>query len=641
MKYCMLLALSLLLSGMAASQELFKPLNILRAYEEGYRSESGEPGKRYFQNHAHYFINVEVNPYRKVLKAREVVIYYNNSDDSLSSLNINLYQNYLRKGNIRDRAIEMDELTNGIKIEKFKINGTSYEDQLMYIDLMQGTSKSIFLSQLILPGDSMVMEVKWRMSLPSSHVDRFGCYNESSYFIGYWYPQIAVYDDIDGWDNISHTGLYEFYGDFNDYDVEITVPGKYAVWATGTWGNADEILKKPYLKRYNETWNSESVVHILSQDDRKNNQPFQSGKENIWKFSAADVTDFSFAISDNYLWDAVSFRPDSLSGQRVLMNAVYPDSAFNFDKVADLGKDVIMRLSNDIIGVTYPYPQMTVFNGWGGMEYPMMVNEKAMFDFRSTVYLTAHEICHSYMPFMTGINEKKYAWMDEGLVTYLPKPIEQLYHSKDLSIEVLTNIFSNGFEELASAPIITPSNQLDNDTYYYNTYYRPAVSFYLLNEYLGDSLFYGSLRYFINAWTSKHPVPYDLFNCFNHYTGMNLNWFWKKYFFSDEWPDLGLSAEKTGKDTLRIAIEKKGGLPVPVKLTVYYNDDTTKDYYYPMDIWLKKEKIRLDINNAGKNIRFIQLGGEQVPDVNASDNILTEDDLYESSLDITDFERMK
>ncbi len=613
----------LILSIDIQGQELYKPPGVRKAYELKRRSETGKPGEAYFQNHAQYTIVAEVNPEKKILSAREEIMYYNNSPDILSSITFNLYQNYLKKGNVRDRAIPANELTDGVQIEKLLISGRNYSDQLVFIDELEGTSKEIFLHENIYPGDSIHMEIKWHVSLPSSHIHRFGCYNTSSYFIGYWYPHIAVYDDIDGWDNISHTGLYEFYGDYNTYNVEITVPGKYAVWATGKWINPQEILKKNYLDKYYRALQSDEVVEILSQTDREyNNQPFLSKKRNTWIFSAENVSDFSFAISDNYLWDATSVCVDSLSNNRVLINAVYADGTHNFEKIAGISKVIVEKLSKDIIGIPYPFPQMTVFNGSGGMEYPMMVNERDMFDPGSAVYLTAHEICHSYLPFYVGTNEKKYGWIDEGLVTYLPKPIERMYNAGDLTVEILVDIVSNKIEEAASTPVISASYQLDVDAYYFNSYYRSAVSFYLLHEYLGDSLFYGGLKYFFNTWKYKHPIPYDLFNCFNYYTGRNLDWFWEKYFFSSLLPDLSLSANEISADSLEVTVQNKGGLPVPVKIYVYYTDKSKDEFYYSMDIWNEDDRLKIIVPKKERKIENIELGDNRVPDIDKTNNYI-------------------
>ena len=617
--------LTLLVTNTVFSQQLYEPVNIQRAYENKTRTKDGYPGENYFQNKASYTIDVEVNPAKKLLKGKENIVYHNLSQDTVTTIRLNIYQEYLRKGNMRDGAISPENITDGVIIDKISIDNKSYIEQTEYWSKNPGTSRELILKRQLLPNDSIVLDINWSFNLPSSHVHRFGCYHNTSFFIAYWYPHIAVYDDIDGWDQIQHTGMCEFYGDYNNYEVTISVPGNYTVWATGLWENPAEILKMHYLKRYDKALESGEVVNIFKQGDRELIHPFLSKKENAWKFKAENVTDFAFAISDNYLWDAVSVKPDSLTDRKVLMNAVYHETATDFYKVAELGKDIISELSV-LTGITYPYPRMTVFNGEGGMEYPMMVNESAMFDWGSTAFVTTHEICHSYLPFMVGINEKKYAWIDEGIVTYLPKPVEYNHGSTYYNIAFIMDAVNHALEHYSNTPLTTYSYSLDPDTYTYNSYIRSAMSFYLLHNYLGDSLFYGGIHNFLQTWKSKHPTPYDLFYCFNNYTGKDLNWFWDKYFFSRECPDLKIENVQLEEEKVIITINNIGGLPVPVWLKIFYEDKSADEHTYSMDVWKNNEQtLRIELNTT-KDIQYITLGDEKIPDINDSDNVMNSKD---------------
>ena len=253
------------------------PYEILHAVEEGTRTLSGVPGIGYFQNHASYDINVKFDPRSGLLTGEADINYFNESPDSLHRLVLRLYQNLYKKGGIRDEEVPQEVIHEGVNIKTLRINNEDFTPKLSNRTRTDGTIFTIYLKEALLSGESCRISISWEFTMPDQPVKRFGKYGEGSYFVSLWYPQIAVYDDINGWDRTQYTGTQEFYNDFNDYYVSVTVPRGFMVWATGDWINAQYILSESALERFEEASVSEETVHIISADDLKNKN-WYSGK---------------------------------------------------------------------------------------------------------------------------------------------------------------------------------------------------------------------------------------------------------------------------------------------------------------------------------------------------------------------------
>ncbi|MBN2350780.1 MAG: M1 family metallopeptidase [Bacteroidales bacterium] len=601
------------------SQELYIPYNIQKAYENQTRSKTGEPGKNYFQNYAHYSIQVEFDPFRKTVKGEETINYINESPDNLNQLVIRLYQDYFKKGNTRNEAVSMYDVHNGVDIDYITIDGNEIDLSDKNAISRTPTNLIVKLNKVLLPGEDIEVSVGWNFLFPFWNKARFGTYNQSSFFVAYWYPQISVYDDIDGWDVIEFLGAQEFYNDFNDFDVEITVPAGFMAWATGNWENPSSVLNKYYLQKYEKALNSDQLIHILTPEDYAEQSILKGAKKNIFKFKAKSVSDFSFAVSDSYLWDAQTVIIDTINQTPVTMHALYPESSGDFKDMAGIGAECIKYLSSDVFGINFPFRSLTAFNGAGGMEFPMMVNNGDYGYYQGTVYLASHEIAHSYFPFMVGTNERKYAWMDEGLVTLLAKEFE-VYKSpgidpykKNISI---FNQFSGNEQEL---PLMYPSSQMTGISYNFQTYWRSSVAFYVLEQYLGEAKFKLALKEFMLRWKEKHPIPYDLFYTFNEVLKEDLNWFWNRWFFQPGWPDPGILSVDPVEGGYRITIKNHGQLPVPVYLTLIYIDDSTEIITRSPGVWKDSNSLSIQVFTE-KQLKEVQLGNDLIPDLNAENN---------------------
>ncbi|OQY74860.1 MAG: hypothetical protein B6D45_06240, partial [Ignavibacteriales bacterium UTCHB3] len=389
----------------------YMPLNIKKAVENSTRSYDGKPGAKYVQNELSYKITAELHPTEGKVTGSEEIIFKNNFDATLEDLVFRLYQDSFKKGVMRDFQIDPADLHDGTIITNLKINGVPINPEGDKV-MRYGTTMSVKLDEPIPSGGSVAVSVSWEVQLPKINRVRMGKYNDSTFFVAYWYPQISVYDDLQGWDMSSYTMNHEFYNNFADFDVTITVPEGYLVWATGELQNPGEVYSDELLKLYNKAKGSEEVVHIISKE-KKNELKTQKGK-NRFHYTAKYVPDFAFTSAVDYLWDASVMTVDAKTGRKTFISAVYNENSKDFYDVAEIARKAIKYLSEDLPGVPYPYPAMTVFNGQGGMEFPMMVNDGSTESYTSAVGLTSHEIAHTWFPFFMGTNEVKYAHMDEG-----------------------------------------------------------------------------------------------------------------------------------------------------------------------------------------------------------------------------------
>ncbi len=604
----------------AGAQKYDVPINIKSAYEYGSRDYSGKPGDKYFQNHSSYSIKAEFNPDKGLLKGSERIWYTNNSIDSLNYIVIRLYHDILRQGNSRAEEVPAEELTKGVTINSLVIDNVEYIDNPDIFLNRKGTNLIVTLPINLLPSDSLSVSIKWQTQLPHIHVHRFGYYRNSNWFVAYWYPQIAVYDDIDGWDFLSYTGTTEFYNDFADFDVEITVPGKHLLWATGDFLNPGQIFSKQVMKRYSESRAQEELVHVVGQKDWEMGSIFLNSHRNKFHFNAHNITDFAFAVSDNYIWDAQSSIIDTTAGAMITVNAVYPVDADNFEEIASFGAKSVKDFYVNSLKIAYPFRQVTVFNGDGGMEFPMMVNERADGKAEND-FVTMHEIFHGYFPFMTGLNEKKYAWMDEGLTTYLPIITEEALGGHYFTVPKINNIYSMLAGEDVEAPLMFPSHLLNGFPYQHQAYFRSSAALYILEDYLGREKFREAIRVFVNRWKGKHPTGYDFIFSLEDTAGESLYWLIKPWFFDKGWADLELTSTSLESGQLVVDITNVGGLPVPVYVTVEKKDGTLVNKKFASDIWKENPKAARVVLADIEDFKKVTIGNPNIPDKDSSNNL--------------------
>ena len=592
----------------------YMPLNLREAVEKGFRTYDGKPGKNYVQNEVTYKIDAELLPKEGKVKGKVVINYKNNFPNALEKLVIRLYQDAFKKGVGRDFQINPADVHDGIIISDFKIDGKEIDLKSDKIN-RSGTLLFVKMDTPLNTGVNVIVEMNWEVKFPEISRVRMGKYSDSTLFIAYWYPQMSVYDDLQGWDEQNFTMNQEFYNNFADFDVKITAPEGFLIWATGELQNPAEVYSDEILKSFEKAKTSDEIVKIVTKET-KNSLKTQKGK-NTFYYKAKYVPDFAFGAAIDYLWDASTMVVDNKTGRKALISAVYNEKSEDFYQVADISRQAIKYFSEDLPGVPYPYPSMTVFNGQGGMEFPMMVNDGSEPTYASTVGLTSHEIAHTYFPFFMGTNEVKYAFMDEGWARMIPYKFQ-----KEVGKYNPIALQMKGFDERAGrefeVPPMVPSIQLKGQTYRMAAYNRPALAYLFLQDMMGEDKFREAMQYYIAVWKGKHPNPFDFFNIMSSFYGEDLSWYFKSWFFNWDYPDLKLKFEGGTEYT----VQNPGRLPLPVK--IYLAEGTFKKlvYYQSASIWKDgRTTIKVELETPDK-MTWYQLGDESIPDVNRLDNVL-------------------
>ena len=609
--------------ALAGGEGLYMPRDIRRAYEHGTRAWNGAPGAKYWQNEAHYRIRVTVMPERRLLQGDAVITYRNNAPDTLRRLVLKLHQNMNRKGAARLSSLGERAVTEGMRISTLTAGGMARTilpgSEEAVVD---GGNLTVALPNPLPPGASVELTVSWDFTIPVNTGEgggnpRMGSYENGSIFVAYWYPKLAVYDDVHGWDMHSYDGEHEFYADYGAMDVEITVPERYGVWATGTLENADAVLREPYLARYRAAMKSDTVVRIVNEAEAAGQSPYIASSRGVtWRFHGKHVPDFAFGMARGYCWDGVSAN----TGEgRVFVDAAYDPSSKSFQTATAEAKETVEMMSAARPGVPFPYPVMTVFNGHYGMEFPMIVNDGEFPNRILNVYVHAHEIAHAYFPFMVGVNETRYAWMDEAMAYFLPVDVQKKQSNYDHMIRA-----ARGYERFAGTemdyPLLIPALASWGDQLQVLAYIKPAIALNILRDAMGAERFDAALRGFIERWEGRHPLPWDFFFTFNDLGGENLDWFWRPWFFEPGYPDLAITKVESRAGSTEVTVTRVGSMPVPVHIDVTLQGGETKRVAESAAVWkggAGEATFRIDHSVPVTSLR---LGANWIPDSDHTNN---------------------
>ncbi len=615
-KICSILYTVLISVNLLAQTNLPVAINIKAAFDKGTRDMNGKPGKNYWQNTAAYDIAVNFEPATRVITGTEVINYTNNSPDTLTEIIFKLYPNIYKKGSSRLMNISGEDVSEGVNIEKMSAAGILLARSNYRID----ATNMIVRIEPLLPKSSVTFSIEYAYTLNKKSHMRTGEVEAGAYFIAYFFPRIAVYDDIDGWNRNPYLGTHEFYNDFCDFTLAITAPADYTVWATGELENADKIFKEKYLKRIQQAEANDGYVTVIDSTDIGMEHTTKGDKTNTWKFNAKHVTDAVFALSNHYMWQSSSLVVDKLTGRRTRVDAVFNPKHKDYFWVVSDARKTVEAMSYQFPKWPFPYSHETVFDGLDQMEYPMMVNDNPVENRAESIELTNHEIFHTIFPFYMGTNETKYGWMDEGWATMGEWLISPMIDSTIVD-EYGVAGYENASGTEIDLPITTLTTQQYGTSMFINSYPKPAMGYMYVKDLLGDELFYKGLHNYMRNWNGRHPIPYDFFNSMNEGSGKNLNWFWKRWFFDEGVPDLAI-AKLTEKGTLKqVLVESKGTKPLPVDLSVLYTDGTSEKIHRNISVWEKGNKTILVSFSSGKKIKSLMLGSTYVPDINKSDNV--------------------
>jgi len=608
--FCLLLPLFF---GTAFSQNgLPVPLNLKATYDKGTRSTDGRPGKNYWQNKATYAIDVKFNPATRLVSGTANITYFNNSPDTLKEILFKLYPNLYKKGSPRLMRIDDKDATDGMVIEKMLVNDQPQDVSKLNI---QATNMPVRIRGLS-PGTQIRFSITYAYTLNEGSHIRTGQVEPGAYFIAYFFPRIAVYDDIDGWNRNPYLGSAEFYNDFCDFSVYVSVPDDYLVWATGDLKNPGEVLAEKFAGRLKKAETEDAIINIIDSNDVVQGGIAKNGGRS-WRFEAKNVTDVAVALSNHYVWQSSSLVVDPATGRRTRVDAVFNPKHKDYYWVASDARKTVEAMSYRFPKWPFPYSHETVFDGLDQMEYPMMVNDNPVEDRAESIELTDHEIFHTMFPFYMGINETKYGWMDEGWATIGEWLISPMIDSSIVDEYGMAAVNATAGTE-ADMPITTLTMQMTGGSSgFINSYPKPALGYLYVKDMLGEEVFYRALHNYIRNWNGKHPMPYDFFYSMNNGAGRNMNWFWKKWFFDSGVPDLAI-ASVNGRN---ITIESVGEKPVPIDLIITFSDGSTEKTHRSIAVWEKGNKTVLITTGSSKPVKKAELGSTYAADRNKKNNV--------------------
>jgi len=585
-----------------------------------YRSSSGISGPDYWQQRADYTINASLDTSTTELKGSVQIRYTNNSPDTLRFVWVQVDQNLYRTGSKGSALFPADSrwgvrgFEGGYSFSEVRVNGTSVQprinDTMMRLDLP---------TPLAPHGGKATIAIRYAFKVPEHGSDRMGR-DSALYEIAQWYPRMAVYDDVRGWNTDPYLGQGEFYLEYGDYDYSVTVPAGYVVAGTGVLQNPDEVLSLEQRRRLTTASHSTDVVPIITQAEAAAAKTQSKAGIKTWHFRAQNVHDVAWAGAPDFRWDATSWNG-------ILTQAYYefPKAGKAWEQAAEQTQWTIRQYSQ--LFFPYPWPQATSVAGpVGGMEYPMFVMVGYGSDDPASIFGTInHEHGHEWFPMIVGSNERRYAWMDEGFNTYLNAFANEARYSGQSAYPGYLRNWADAVTRGTQSPLMTAPDDIDPSALGAIGYRKPAlVLLTLRNHVVGSDLFDTAFRDYIRSWAFKHPTPGDFFRSIESSTGEDLSWFWRSFFYSTDVLDIGIDSVSThatdGQTFATIALHRFTSVPFPVRLRVAYADGTTQDFAFPVNVWARGSRFDAVIAVHGK-ITGVRLWPDpSVPDWNPSND---------------------
>jgi len=609
------------------------------ALAAGTRSSTGAPGPRYWQQRVRYDIQAELDPQERRVTASERIVYRNNSPRELPQVVFNLYQNLFAE-NLRGRNNPLN--TGGLNITRFTFNGDSLgfltqsqfeanqrEGRQSVGIVVSSTLGRVLLPRPIAPGDSAVFEVAWNFRVPPDGAPRTGWEDALGgrvFQVAQWYPQIATFDDVVGYDVTGYTGQGEFYLEYGDFDVALTLPAGWTVGATGELQNPD-ILRPEIRQRLQAAMTADSTVHVLTSTAGTGaTGPGENGRV-TWRYSARDVRDFAWATSNRYLWDARVADVPNANGngtRRVMVHSLYRANAPHWTESALFGDHSTEFFSRT--QVPYAYPQITISEGpIYGMEYPMLVFIGRPDTRRELYQVISHEVGHEWHPMMVGQDEAAFAWMDEGFTTFNEAhATADFLPDFDPWEEPRENYLSIAGNK-GEAPLMRNIELVFGPANVVSAYFKPGTLLRSLQRTLGDSVFYQGLRTYEREWMFKHPQPWDFFNTMERVAGRDLDWFWFPWFYRTVQLDHELATVTPAEGSVQVTVRDLGQAPMPAEIVVTTADGRTTMQTIPIERWLSPStrSVTVSIPVTGAVTRVEIDPGEYFPDSNRRNNVWT------------------
>ena len=645
----------------------FKQLHEEEQTPNSYRTASGAPGPDYFQQQADYKIEITLNEAEDRISGKETITYTNNSPDELPYLWVQLDQNVRAQnadsklaspGSVNPNSPKqslqslqrrsMYDFDGGFNIESVtNTNGTPLSHTI------QKTMMRINLENALQPNETFSFQLAWnylindRMSIGGrSGYEEFEDGNKL-YTIAQFYPRMAVYNDYEGWVNKQFLGAGEFTLPFGNYDVSLTVPADHIVGATGVLQNENDMLCKEMRDKLNQARKSfNEPVIIFSEEDAIENELKGTNKTKTWHYKAENVRDFAFATSRKFIWDAMAVQLSN--GETTMAMSLYPKEGnplweeYSTRAVAHTLK-VYSRYTFD-----YPYPvAYSVHAAAIGMEYPMICfnfgrpNKDGTYS-DNTKYnmlgVIIHEVGHNFFPMIVNSDERQWGWMDEGINSFVEYLAEKEFdpefdHWFGPADKILPYLKG---DKSTMNPIMTDADNIFPFELGNNAYGKPATALNILREYvMGHDLFDYSFKTFAQRWKFKHPTPEDFFRTMEDASGVDLDWFWRGWFYTTDHVDVNLNEvyeisledESANGETLgsdhyyQLKFTNDGGLPTPLIVEFEYVDGSSEELTYPAEVWRMGDQFN-KVVKLNKELAKVTFDPENVlTDTDVSNNV--------------------
>ncbi|HSI75332.1 MAG TPA: M1 family metallopeptidase [Lunatimonas sp.] len=635
--YCLTLVVGINLSVWGQSdtennQELFKDFT----YRQGspYRTASGKPGPEYWQNAADYVMEASLDESNHTLTGKVTITYTNNSPEELDFVWLHLEQNRFKsdsrgtlttpiQGNRYSGDVEGGYTITNVKSQLTK-RGSASSDR----HLISDTRMQVFLDAPIpAKGGQAVISMDFEFKIPEKGMDRMGRLDVNDgtiYALAQWYPKVAVFDDVTGWNIEPYLGAGEFYLGYGDFEYKVTVPYDHIVVGSGELLNPRDVLTREQQDRMNLAAKSDTTVYIVKPDELKDpskSRPKQDGTL-TWHFRIRNSRDVAFASSKAFIWDAAKI--DLPSGKTAMAQSAYPsesDGQGAWGRSTEYSKASIEHYSSR--WHEYPYPvAVNVAADIGGMEYPGLNFCSYKSTGASLWNVTDHEFGHNWFPMIVGTNERRFAWMDEGFNTFINHYSSLEFNDGEYGSTLnQTRRFISWFNNPNREGIDTYPDVANTSNLGMIAYMKPAIGLIMLREYILDhERFDNAFKSYIETWAYKHPQPNDFFNLMENVAGENLNWFWKGWFYGTENIDLAIENVVPYGGNKVIILANKGGIPMPVLMEITYADDSKERVKLPVEIWQRGNQWN-HLLRTNKEVKKVVIDPDKVlPDVNISND---------------------
>ncbi|MEB2785381.1 M1 family metallopeptidase [Algoriphagus persicinus] len=614
--------------------------SIRKAFKEGSRNFSGKPGENYWQLETDFTIKASLDPSTQTITGSEKILVHNNSKDDLNEIVLRLDHNIFRGDVPRGFSVPAEN-TEGMLVTAIKVAGESIDlntaspsrnaPPTMRVRGLQSTVATITLVNPIKAGTTAEVEIDWHTKLPGGDNGRGHRMTQRFDSILFqptqWFPRLAKYDDLRGWETSLYLGPAEFFNNFGSYDVSLTVPAGWIVSGTGVLQNPTEVLTPTVIERLSTVLDSDAEVTLVGEDEKGPGKATLAGDRLTWRFVADKVNDFAWATSDRFIWKA-SRATIPGKGPVPIYMVFIPERAQYFEKAAENTRHALEFYSK--LWAPYPFPQLTLQDGpSAGMEYPMVIN--------SNQGAADHEAAHQWWPMMVGTNETRYGWMDEGFNQYMNILSGADSRGVDFNLDGLGQSYGriSGMED--EAPMMWSANDAGM-MYGFQTYSKTPLMLSMLGGIVGDEAVIYAMKKYTATWAFKHPSPWDYMFFMNSELGQNLEWFWYYWLFTTESVEGSIQDGNTSNGKTTVTVHQAGQMPSPVVLKVEFEsegpaikqmsnatmiDETTAEVTWPVTVWFDGSRTFDAVLDFGdRKIKKITLDPHgRFPDKDTADNV--------------------